>query len=169
MERTAGRIAARLKDELRIMKRTTLGLASGRYLLLVRLPLFGSPSRQGQLMLFSLRQSERILDCQNRSRQSGYTNEFTSFWIACRQCDFRAFCHRPRGASAQTSAGNGRNLRNTDVDKRGRAYHRCHIKYLDVATLLRSELNRRGRKLRNARNPFEYGGAVSGDVFFIVR
>ena len=115
------------------------------------------------------RQCERILDCQNRSWQSGYTNEFTSFWIACRERDFCAFCHWPCGASGQTSAGNGRNLPNTDVDKRGRAYHRCHIEYVDVATLLRSELNRRGRKLRNARNPFEYGGAVSGDVFFIVR
>ena len=29
-------------------------------------------------MLFLLRQSKRILDCQNRSRQSGYTNEFTT-------------------------------------------------------------------------------------------
>ena len=46
-------------------------------------------------------------------------------------------------ASGQTSAGNGRNLPDTDVGKRDRAYHRCHLEYLDVATLLLPGLNRR--------------------------
>jgi hypothetical protein len=72
-------------------------------------------------------------------------DEFTSFRIACRERDFRAFWHWPLGAPGQTSGGNGRNLPTTDVGKRGRAYHRCHIEYLDVATFLRSDLNCSGR------------------------
>ena len=86
-------------------------------------------------------QCERIPDCQSRSQESECTDEFTSFRIACRECDFRTFCRWPCGASGQTSAGNGRNLPDTDVGKRGRAYHRCHLEYLDVATFLCSGLN----------------------------
>jgi hypothetical protein len=117
------------------------------------LSVIGSP-RQPQLILFSLgvrlkafwaAKGEASFCWQSRSRQSECTDELTSFRIACRERDFRAFCHWPRGASGQTSAGNSRNLPNTDVGQRGRAYNRCHIEYLDVATFLRSELNCSGR------------------------
>jgi len=112
-------------------------------LCLVRLPIIRLARQAAAHFVLVRRQCEGILDCQSRSRQSECTDEFTSFRIACRERDFRAFCHWPRGASGQTSAGNGRNLPDTDVGKRGRAYHRCHLEYLDVATLLLPGLNRR--------------------------
>ena len=69
-------------------------------------------------------------------------HELTSFRITGRERSLCAVRAWPRRAPVETSAGNGRKSPNTDVDQRGRADRRCVFEYLDVATLLRSRLNR---------------------------
>jgi hypothetical protein len=69
--------------------------------------------------------------------------EFTSFWITRGECDFHLFRAGSRRAPGETRASHGRKSPNTDVGQRGRSDHGCVPKYLDVATLLYSQLVRR--------------------------
>ena len=68
--------------------------------------------------------------------------ELTSFWITDCERDLCAVRAWPCRTPGETSAGHGRKSPNTHVDQRGRANRRCVFEYLDVATLLRSRLNR---------------------------
>jgi hypothetical protein len=100
------------------------------------------------------REPEEILDCPNRSlifaekaeagsQNAAMISQASGLPVASVIFALFAIGHVVR--SGQTSAGNGRNSPSTDVGKRGRAYHRCYIEYLDVVTLLRSGLSCRGR------------------------
>ena len=145
MQRTAGRLGSALSMKFYPQPAATRHPGSRLSLSSLDYWLFGSPRQAPTHFILVLRSPNafRVAKAE-ASSQDAPTDEFTSFRIACRERDFRAFCHWPCGASGQTSAGNGRNLPDTDVGERGRAYHRCHLEYLDVATLLRSGLNRKG-------------------------